>query len=217
MRPHPPQSDTAILPLHEADLPTRFGQFRLSVFVCGSEGEAYTVLTRGIVAGRRAVPVRLHSACLTSEAFGSLRCDCKEQLDRSLKIIGEAPCGALIYLPQEGRGIGIVNKIAAYALQDGGLDTIEANRKLRLADDGRSYDFAAGILRHLKIGSIDLLTNNPDKIRSLEANGLSVERRTPLVVEPNAHSAAYLAAKRRRCGHMLPDPGTENGLCEETE
>jgi len=148
------------------------------------------------------VPVRLHSACLTGDLLGSLRCDCGEQLRRGVRRIAELGGGLLLYLDQEGRGIGLANKLRAYALQDGGLDTLDADRRLGFLDDERTYDVAAALLRELGVSRVELLTNNPQKIEALRAHGIDVAGRVPLVGTMNSHNAQYLKAKRERAGHL---------------
>ena len=202
-------------PLGSARLPSRFGEaadFIVQAFRDPRDGlEHLAIVKRGsghaLPAGVRPL-VRLHSECLTGDALGSLRCDCGAQLRTALRRIADSPAGALIYLRgQEGRGIGLANKIRAYALQDQGLDTVEANHRLGFAADQRDWGAAARILRHLGIGTLDLLTNNPDKINGLRANGIEVVLRVPLEIAPNPHSRAYLETKRTRMGHVLPpDP-----------
>jgi GTP cyclohydrolase II len=147
--------------------------------------------------------VRLHSECLTGDVLGSLRCDCGEQLDAALELIGESDSGVLLYLRQEGRGIGLTNKIRAYALQDTGLDTVEANLALGLPVDDREYVSAAAILRHLGIRQVRLLTNNPLKSHALEEHGITVVERVPLLVPPNPNNIRYLHTKAARMGHCL--------------
>jgi GTP cyclohydrolase II len=149
--------------------------------------------------------VRVHSECLTSEVFGSMRCDCKEQLDAAMAAMSRAGAGALLYLRQEGRGIGLANKIRAYALQAHGHDTVDANRILGLPDDARRYDVARDMLEHLGVLTVRLMTNNPAKVASLGKLGVTVLGRVPIVVPPNAHSARYLEAKRLRMDHDLPE------------
>jgi GTP cyclohydrolase II len=149
------------------------------------------------------VPVHVHSECLTGDVLGSLRCDCRDQLIASLEAVGDMDHGVLLYLRQEGRGIGLTNKIRAYALQDQGHDTIDANRLLGFGDDERDYTAAADMLRALGIRSVRLMTNNPAKIRGLTENGVHVTGRIPVVMEPNRHNARYLETKRRRAGHLL--------------
>ncbi len=151
---------------------------------------------------RGTVPVRLHSACLTGDLLGSLRCDCGEQLRGAVRRIAELGGGVLLYLDQEGRGIGLANKLRAYALQDNGLDTLDADRRLGFLDDERTYDVAAAMLGDLGVATIDLLTNNPQKIEALRAHGIDVVSRVPLVGTTNSHNARYLKAKRERAGHL---------------
>ena len=185
-----------------ADLPTRFGRFRM-VALKGPDGAEFGAVVRGDVDGRAGVPVRLHSACFTGDLMGSLRCDCRDQLEASLAFIGRAERGAVIYLEQEGRGIGLVNKVRAYALQEKGLDTVEANEALGFPDDLRRYDEAAGILQALGIVSVCLLTNNPRKVDGLEQFGVRVVGRIPLRAVSNEHNASYLETKREKSGHLL--------------
>ncbi|MBV9948293.1 MAG: GTP cyclohydrolase II, partial [Myxococcales bacterium] len=160
------------------------------------------------------VLVRVHSECLTSEVFGSLKCDCKEQLDAAMAAVAHAGAGAILYLRQEGRGIGLANKIRAYALQSDGHDTVDANRLLGLPDDARSYEVARDMLEHLGIRSVRLMTNNPVKVSALRNLGVSVVGRVPLVVPPNTHSARYLEAKRTRMDHDLPALRAASGDAE---
>jgi GTP cyclohydrolase II len=196
--------------LATAPLPTRYGEFLVHVFRWNDPlahpglSDEHLALVFGDVAGRRAVPVRVHSECLTSEVFGSLKCDCREQLDAAQREIAARGAGAVLYLRQEGRGIGLANKIRAYALQARGADTVEANELLHLPVDARTYDVAAAMLDYLGVESIELMTNNLHKRRSLEQLGVEVERRVPLRVQPNPYSAEYLEAKRRRMHHDLP-------------
>jgi GTP cyclohydrolase II len=187
----------------EATLPTRFGIFSISVFnVAGSPGEI-AALTRGPLHGEAIPLVRLHSECLTGDVLGSLRCDCGQQLEAALERIAEARSGVLLYLPQEGRGIGLANKIRAYALQDRGLDTVDANLALGLPVDRRDYAAAAHILRGLGLRQVRLLTNNPLKTAALECNGIEVVERVPLAIPPNAVNSQYLRTKADRMGHLL--------------
>lgn len=150
------------------------------------------------------VVVRMHSECLTSEVFHSLKCDCREQLHASLEEVARRDLGVVLYLRQEGRGIGLANKIRAYALQAHGADTVDANRMLGLPDDARRYDMAALMLRHLGVESVRLMTNNPQKVDDLRALGVHVVERLPMIVPPNPYSAGYLEAKRLRMRHQLP-------------
>jgi GTP cyclohydrolase II len=190
------------------DLPTRFGVFRTHVFHATGERRQvpleHLALVYGEVKGGGRVPVRVHSECMTGEVFGSLKCDCREQLDMALAEIARRGAGAVIYLRQEGRGIGLTNKIRAYELQAGGHDTVDANRILGLPDDARSYEMVPTMLDFLGIDSISLMTNNPDKVNKLRELGVHVVERLGVVAEPNAHSAGYLDTKRRRMGHHLP-------------
>jgi GTP cyclohydrolase II len=194
----------------KACLPTRHGEFETHVFrsVAGPDPEArpseHVALVSGEIRGRQNVLVRVHSECITSEAFGSLKCDCKEQLDAALAAIARSNGGVVVYLRQEGRGIGLANKIRAYALQSDGHDTVDANRLLGLPDDARRYDAARDILAHLGVASVRLLTNNPGKVASLRSLGVRVVERVPIVVPPNPHSTRYLEAKRVRMQHDLP-------------
>lgn len=186
----------------EAPLPTRRGPFRMMVFRDG-DGTEHVALVKGEVAGREGVVARVHSECLTAEVLGSLKCDCREQLEAALDAIAAADAGVLVYLRQEGRGIGLGNKIRAYALQASGLDTYEANRHLGFEEDLRSYEIAAAMLGQLGVGSVDLITNNPLKVQGLEEGGVRVRRRIPSIVATNAHNAGYLEAKRELGGHLL--------------
>jgi GTP cyclohydrolase II len=193
-----------------APIPTRYGTFELNVFDW-DDADAHPALSRehcalvmGEVKGQRGIPVRIHSECLTSEVFGSLKCDCREQLERAQAEIARRGVGVLLYLRQEGRGIGLANKIRAYALQAEGADTIEANELLHLPVDARTYDVAAAMLRNLGVESVELLTNNPLKLDALRRLGVQVERRVPVLVPANPFSASYLEVKRRRMQHDLP-------------
>jgi len=189
-----------------ARLPTRYGAFRIYAFQCPYTGEDHVALVRGQIAGRERVLLRLHSECVTGDVFGSERCDCGAQLDAALKKIGKAPRGVLLYLAQEGRGIGIANKIAAYHLQDHGLDTVDANRVLGFPADLRSYKCAACMLRVLGVKSVRLMTNNPAKIEQLESYGLRVVDRIPLQVPATAANIRYLRTKKSRLAHLLETP-----------
>lgn len=188
----------------EAALPTRYGDFRIFAFECPLEGIETGAVVHGDVRGAENVPVRLHSECFTGDLMGSLRCDCRDQLEAALCAIGEAERGVVIYLRQEGRGIGLVNKIRAYALQDQGMDTVEANHALGFEDDIRTYETAADIIRLLGIKSVALISNNPKKSEGLTENGITVTGRIPHIMKPNAHNRAYLETKRLRSGHLLP-------------
>ncbi len=184
-------------------LPTRFGSFRVAVYESLVDGHHHVALVKGEPRPGRPELVRIHSQCLTGDVFGSLRCDCGEQMAEALARIEEEGSGVFLYLRQEGRGIGLANKLRAYELQDLGLDTVDANLRLGFAADDRDYGIAAQILRDLGATSVRLLTNNPRKIAALEEHGLVVEDRVPLEVKPNAVNARYLATKRDRLGHLL--------------
>lgn len=185
-----------------AELPTPHGRFRIRV-VTDHEGREHVLLTKGEIEEAEDLPVRVHSECLTSEVFHSLRCDCREQLQAALDYFESQGRGLLIYLRQEGRGIGLLNKIEAYALQDGGLDTVEANVQLGLPEDSRTYDVAAEVLRDiLGVRSIQLLTNNPLKLQALEQHGIMVNGRVPLHMPPNSHNSEYIRVKFDKMQHM---------------
>jgi GTP cyclohydrolase II len=186
----------------EAPLPTHRGSFRTVVFRDSETDAEHVAMVLGDVAGE-AVAVRVHSECLTSEVLGSLKCDCRAQLDRALDLIAERGRGVLLYLRQEGRGIGLGNKIRAYALQAQGHDTYEANRLLGFPDDLRQYDVAADMLRLLDVRSVDLVTNNPLKIAGLQEYGVNVRGRIQLPSPANPHNVGYLRTKRERTGHLI--------------
>jgi len=193
--------------LAQAALPTRFGQFDVAVFeVEGLPGEVLALMRGPLHAGLTPL-VRLHSECLTGDVLGSLRCDCGQQLTAALDLIAAAGSGVLLYLPQEGRGIGLANKIRAYALQDQGLDTVDANLALGLPVDRREYASAAAILRELGLRRVRLLTNNPAKHAALEKHGVRVIERVPLAVPPTADNRRYLHTKADRMGHLLAFEG----------
>jgi GTP cyclohydrolase II len=186
-----------------AELPTRFGHFRLVGFWNNRDGKEHVAMVHGDVVGASDVAVRLHSECLTGDVMGSLRCDCRDQLTEGLQAIRREGRGILLYLRQEGRGIGLLNKIRAYALQEQGLDTVEANQALGFRDDERDYAVAAHMLRSLGVKSVRVVTNNPDKIRQLSQHGVEVSGRIPHVIPPNEFNRFYLETKARRSGHMI--------------
>jgi GTP cyclohydrolase II len=186
----------------EAPLPTSRGLFRAVVFRDGRDGVEHLALVFGDLGGAPPT-VRVHSECLTSEVLGSLKCDCRAQLDRALDYIASQGRGALLYLRQEGRGIGLGNKIRAYALQAEGLDTYQANQALGFEDDLRRYDVAAEMLRLLGVRAVDLITNNPLKVEGLRQAGIQIRRRVPLPSPSNPHSVNYLRVKRERTGHLI--------------
>lgn len=184
-------------------LPTRFGRFTIYGFQGQGEQEEAIALVRGRLNGHNAPLVRVHSQCLTGDVLTSQRCDCRAQLELSMKKIGRAPSGVLLYLPQEGRGIGLMNKLRAYELQDGGMDTVEANVSLGFAADAREYDFPAKILKKLGARKIRLLSNNPDKVKQLESAGIRVVERVPCQPRISKISRTYLQTKKRKMGHLL--------------
>ncbi|MGA2098168.1 MAG: GTP cyclohydrolase II [Candidatus Acidiferrum sp.] len=186
-----------------AALPTRFGKFTIHGFKGQGANEEAIALVRGKLNGKKAPLVRVHSQCLTGDVLASLRCDCRAQLELSLKKIGQAGSGILLYLPQEGRGIGLMNKLRAYQLQDGGMDTVEANETLGFAADARDYDFSAQILKKLGARKIRLLSNNPEKVRQLEQSGIRVVQRVPCQPRISKISRAYLQTKKSKMGHLL--------------
>ena len=208
----------------QAPVPTRHGVFQMSVFHWG-DGQRersehglspdHVALVMGDVRGRSGVLCRVHSECLTSEVFGSLKCDCREQLQAAQAEIARAGLGVILYLRQEGRGIGLSNKIRAYQLQSHGHDTVDANRMLGLPDDARDYACAAAMLKHLGVQSIRLITNNPLKVQALAELGVSIDGRVPSHVGHNPFSASYLEAKRSRMGHALPKVATLGDEGEE--
>jgi 3,4-dihydroxy 2-butanone 4-phosphate synthase/GTP cyclohydrolase II len=187
-------------------LPTRFGNFRIAVYESLIDGHHHVALVKGAVPKTGAPLARIHSQCLTGDVFGSLRCDCGEQLASALERIDAEGSGVLLYLRQEGRGIGLANKLRAYELQDLGLDTVDANLKLGFAPDLRDYGVAAQILADLGFRSVRLLTNNPRKIEALHDYGINVKARESLEVLPNAVNRRYLETKRERLGHLLQNP-----------
>lgn len=207
---------SGIVSLHRysvARLPTPHGEFSLVVYRTGKEvglggtavgqgPEEHVAMVMGEVAGKHDVLARVHSSCFTGEVLGSQRCDCRGQLDAALAAVAAAGQGVIVYLVQEGRGIGLGNKVKAYALQDAGADTVEANEALGFASDQRSYELAAGILAELQVASVTLMTNNPDKIEGLRAAGTNVAGSQRIWVGETEHSASYLAVKKHKLGHM---------------
>jgi 3,4-dihydroxy 2-butanone 4-phosphate synthase/GTP cyclohydrolase II len=190
----------------KANLPTEFGEFQILGYRSLVSDEEFIVLARGVLRAETPTLVRIHSQCLTGDVFGSTKCDCGQQLQKAIGLIAEAGCGVIIYQQQEGRGIGIMNKIRAYALQDAGADTIEANERLGLEVDLRRYEQCAEILRDLGLRRIRLISNNPEKIRAIRDGGLEMVDRVPLSLNFHRSLARYLKTKRARMGHLINLP-----------
>lgn len=186
-----------------ADLPTRFGDFHIVAFSNNLDNKEHVAIIKGDILNMEDVPVRLHSECLTGDVIGSYRCDCRDQLEAALKRINKMGTGIVLYLRQEGRGIGLTNKIRAYSLQDQGLDTVEANHALGFRDDERDYTIAADMLKALKVQSVRLMTNNPKKIDQLKAHGILINERLPHILPANKYNRSYLKTKAAKSGHMI--------------
>lgn len=199
-----------------AELPTRFGDFHIVAFWNNRDEKEHVAIIKGEILEAEDVPVRLHSECLTGDVLGSLRCDCRDQLINALEMIGKMDMGILLYLRQEGRGIGLINKIRAYGLQDQGLDTVEANLALGFRDDERDYAVAAHMLMSLKVKSVRLITNNPKKIEQLTQHGIKVLDRIAHVMPPNHHNRFYLETKAAKSGHFI-DFTSEEHLKEQDD
>ncbi len=201
-------AETSVEDVAHAELPTRYGRFTIHGFRGAAPQDEAVALVRGKIGGpfksKQSIPlVRVHSQCLTGDVLTSQRCDCRAQLELSMKKISAAPSGILLYLPQEGRGIGLMNKLRAYELQDQGMDTVEANESLGFAADARDYDFPAHILKKLGATQIRLLSNNPEKVRQLEAAGIHVAERVSCQPRISKISRAYLKTKKKKMGHLL--------------
>ncbi len=189
--------------LVQTRIPTKYGEFVLHYFSNTLDDKEHVAFVFGSVTNKKQVPVRIHSECFTGDVFGSRRCDCGEQLDKALQLISEHGFGVLIYLRQEGRGIGLLKKLQAYNLQDQGMDTVDANIHLGHLADEREYTIAALILANLKVQSIQLITNNPNKIDQLKTLGVNVEGRIPIEIESNCDNKAYLQTKADKMDHFL--------------
>ncbi|MFT5234482.1 MAG: 3,4-dihydroxy 2-butanone 4-phosphate synthase/GTP cyclohydrolase II [Candidatus Krumholzibacteriia bacterium] len=197
------KNDKLVTRAAEVPLPTEFGDFQMVAYTTNVDDFTHVALTRGKIDPAKPTLVRVHSECMTGDLFHSLRCDCGEQMAAALREIDRVDNGVFLYMRQEGRGIGLINKMKAYQLQDQGADTVEANAKLGFAPDLRDYGLGAQILRDLGVRKMQLMTNNPRKIVGLESYGLQIEKRVPLVIEPNLNNAKYLETKKARMGHML--------------
>ncbi len=200
---HRLQTEQLVHRVAEARIPTDFGEFTIIAYRNDVDRAEHVALIYGDVAGQPDVLVRMHSKCLTGDVFGSQRCDCGVQLHRAMELVAQEGRGVIVYLDQEGRGIGLLNKIRAYALQDAGADTVQANEKLGFAPDLRNYGIGAQILRDLGLSSIRVMTNNPRKLVGLEGYGLQITARIPLIADPNRENRGYLQVKRDKLGHLL--------------
>ncbi|MFL6277950.1 MAG: GTP cyclohydrolase II [Blastocatellia bacterium] len=206
---------TGVELIAEAKLPSDYGEFRILGFKSLVSGEEFPVLVKGELSADRPSPVRIHSQCLTGDVFHSLKCDCGRQLDHAMRLIQAEGHGVIVYQMQEGRGIGITNKIRAYALQDAGQDTVEANLSLGFEVDLRSYECCAEILKQLGLSQIRLMSNNPDKIAALERAGLQIVERLKIEIEPHEVTRHYLKTKKEKMGHLLEKvDGSERSSCK---
>lgn len=197
------EKETLVERVVETKMPTRYGDFKMVGFINKLNGEHHVALVKGEINEKNEVLTRVHSECLTGDALGSNRCDCGEQYDAAMKRIAEEGCGILLYMRQEGRGIGLINKLKAYSIQDKGFDTVEANEMLGFPADMRSYDVAAAILKDLGVSKVNLMTNNPRKIDGLESYGIEIVNRVPIKMNHNEKNEFYLQTKKEKLGHML--------------
>ncbi len=189
--------------IETSELPSEIADFKVHAFTEKQTEKDHLAITLGDINSADSILARIHSQCITGESFFSLRCDCRFQLTESLKLIAKKGSGVVFYLQQEGRGIGLSNKIRAYKLQDKGLDTVEANHHLGFNDDERNYEIVSAMANHLKIKTVDLMTNNPKKIDALKKSGLKVNRRIPIRIESNTHNKSYLNTKVKKLGHLM--------------
>ena len=202
--------DSTIIEGVRVKLPTKYGHFELIPFKEKINGFEHMALIKGDLILKDTVLTRIHSACATGDLFGSLKCDCGDQLIEAMKMIEENGTGVIVYLQQEGRGIGLMNKMKAYKLQEEGFDTIEANLKLGFASDERDYNVGVEILNAVGVKQVNLLTNNPDKISGLEKSGIKVVKRVPIIIPSNPFNAHYLETKENQMGHQLTESKLEN-------
>jgi 3,4-dihydroxy 2-butanone 4-phosphate synthase/GTP cyclohydrolase II len=200
---HEEQKENLIEKVAEVSLPTRWGNFETVTYKSKIDGETHIAFVKGSVRGKQNVLVRVHSQCLTGDTFGSKRCDCGEQLDSAFKMINQNGSGVILYMAQEGRGIGLCNKMKAYELQEKGFDTVEANLELGFEPDMRDYEVGAQILADLGLSTIHLMTNNPRKIVGLEEYGLKITKNIPIIIPPNENNKKYLHTKKTKLNHML--------------
>ena len=199
----PARQRIAVEKIAEADFPSRYGHFRICGFRLADGSENVVVLIKGDPVPGKIPLVRIHSQCLTGDVFASLRCDCRQQLEMALTQVGASDYGFIIYEEKEGRGTGLMSKLQAYELQDQGVDTVDANVRLRFDADLRDYVLAAGILKYYQVGAVRLLSNNPAKLRALEHYGICIQERVPIEAPPQKASARYLKTKREKLGHLL--------------
>ena len=189
--------------VESSELPTEFANFKVYAFTETGNTKDHLVISLGDLTSKKPILARIHSQCITGESLFSLRCDCRFQLTESLQQIAENGSGAIFYLQQEGRGIGLSNKIRAYKLQDEGLDTVEANHQLGFHEDERDYEIVASMAKHLQIKSMDLMTNNPKKIDALGKMGLTINKRVPILSQSNDYNKKYLSTKAKKLGHFM--------------